>query len=141
MQQQRHHRGQHPQRQDLLAGRAPPSAPRLRFGAYVAQYRGWLPEKAVADYWSRIRDHEKYYEPVEETVWPFIRIFDVRRRDMPSHALTSLQVGDKIIVNVRWAHRQPRLLLIGLTSGSKVTCRFARQLCLRRAVDALFRHG
>ncbi|KZV96585.1 bifunctional 6-phosphofructo-2-kinase/fructose-2,6-bisphosphate 2-phosphatase [Exidia glandulosa HHB12029] len=58
-------------------------------------YRGWLPEKAVADYWSRIRDHEKYYEPVEETEWPFIRIFDV---------------GDKIIVNRIQGYLQTKII-------------------------------
>ncbi|EIN08193.1 bifunctional phosphatase [Punctularia strigosozonata HHB-11173 SS5] len=40
-------------------------------------YRGWDPDKAVKDYYSRISDHEKYYEPVEETTWPFIRIINV----------------------------------------------------------------
>lgn len=41
------------------------------------QYRSWNPDKAVEDYYTRIRDHEKYYEPVEETTWPFIRIINV----------------------------------------------------------------
>ena len=41
------------------------------------QYRGWDPDKAVKDYYSRIRDHEKHYETVEETTWPFIRIINV----------------------------------------------------------------
>ena len=41
------------------------------------QYRGWDPDKAVKDYYNRIRDHEKHYEPVEETIWPFIRIINV----------------------------------------------------------------
>ncbi|KAI0918520.1 hypothetical protein AcW1_009606 [Taiwanofungus camphoratus] len=49
-------------------------------------YRGWDPEKAVADYYGRIRDHEVHYEPVEETTWPFIRIKNV---------------GETIMVNVR----------------------------------------
>ena len=42
-----------------------------------SQYRGWDPDKAVEDYYSRIRDHEKHYEPVEEKTWPFIRIINV----------------------------------------------------------------
>jgi hypothetical protein len=41
------------------------------------QYRGWNPDKAVEDYYSRIRDHEKYYQPLEETTWPSIRIINV----------------------------------------------------------------
>ncbi|EJD47221.1 bifunctional 6-phosphofructo-2-kinase/fructose-2,6-bisphosphate 2-phosphatase [Auricularia subglabra TFB-10046 SS5] len=58
-------------------------------------YKHWLPEKAVADYWSRIRDHEKYYEPVEELNWPFIRIFDV---------------GEKIIVNRIQGYLQTKIV-------------------------------
>lgn len=42
-----------------------------------AQYKGWEPEKAVEDYMSRIRDHEKHYEPVDETYWPYIKIINV----------------------------------------------------------------
>ncbi|KAF8207267.1 6-phosphofructo-2-kinase-domain-containing protein [Mycena galopus ATCC 62051] len=49
-------------------------------------YRGWNPDKVVEDYYRRIRDHEKYYEPVEETTWPFIRI---------------INVGEKIMVNLQ----------------------------------------
>jgi 6-phosphofructo-2-kinase/fructose-2,6-biphosphatase 4 len=45
------------------------------------QYRGWNPDKAVQDYYLRIRDHEKYYETVEETTWPFIRIINVGIRN------------------------------------------------------------
>ncbi|THU84353.1 bifunctional 6-phosphofructo-2-kinase/fructose-2,6-bisphosphate 2-phosphatase [Dendrothele bispora CBS 962.96] len=48
-------------------------------------YRGWNPDEAVKDYYRRIEDHEKYYEPVEETTWPYIRI---------------LNVGEKIMVNL-----------------------------------------
>ncbi|KAF7316225.1 6PF2K domain-containing protein [Mycena indigotica] len=43
-------------------------------------YRSWDPDKAVEDYYGRIRDHEKYYEPVEETTWPFIRIINASWR-------------------------------------------------------------
>lgn len=43
----------------------------------LLQYRGWNPDKAVEDYYSRIRDHEKYYQPLEETTWPSIRIINV----------------------------------------------------------------
>ncbi|KAF5386441.1 hypothetical protein D9757_005843 [Collybiopsis confluens] len=48
-------------------------------------YRGWNPDDAVEDYYTRIQDHEKYYETVEEKDWPYIRI---------------LNVGEKIMVNV-----------------------------------------
>jgi hypothetical protein len=45
----------------------------------IAQYRSWHPDKAVEDYFRRVQDHERHYEPVEETTWPFIRIINVSR--------------------------------------------------------------
>ncbi|OBZ67634.1 hypothetical protein A0H81_12369 [Grifola frondosa] len=58
-------------------------------------YRGWDPEKAVADYYGRIKDHEIHYEPVEETTWPFIRI---------------MNVGEKIMVNNVHGYLQSRVV-------------------------------
>ncbi|KAJ7666179.1 6-phosphofructo-2-kinase-domain-containing protein [Mycena polygramma] len=58
-------------------------------------YRGWNPDRAVEDYYLRIRDHEKYYEPVEETTWPFIRI---------------INVGEKIMVNNIQGYLQSRIV-------------------------------
>lgn len=49
----------------------------------MGQYRGWDPDRAVDDYYKRIRDHEKHYETVEETTWPFIRIFNVGAAPTP----------------------------------------------------------
>jgi hypothetical protein len=43
----------------------------------VNQYRGWDPNLAVQDYYSRIRDHEKHYETVDELDVPSIRIMNV----------------------------------------------------------------
>ena len=43
----------------------------------LSQYKNWDPDKAVEDYYTRIRDHEKYYEPIEDRTWPFIRILNV----------------------------------------------------------------
>jgi hypothetical protein len=54
------------------------------------QYRGWNPEKAVEDYYNRIRDREKNYEPVEETDWPFIRIINVSLRYLSSTGVQTL---------------------------------------------------
>ncbi|KAJ8081669.1 hypothetical protein PM082_007515 [Marasmius tenuissimus] len=45
-------------------------------------YRGWDQQKAVQDYYKRIEDHEKYYEPVEENTWPSIRIVNVGEKIM-----------------------------------------------------------
>jgi 6-phosphofructo-2-kinase/fructose-2,6-biphosphatase 4 len=43
----------------------------------VNQYRGWDPNLAVQDYYSRIRDHENHYETVDELDVPSIRIMNV----------------------------------------------------------------
>ena len=45
---------------------------------FFGQYRSWDQDKAVEDYYSRIRDHEKYYETIDDQTWPYIRIFNVR---------------------------------------------------------------
>lgn len=78
-------------------------APReMEYTDTMPKYRGWDPNQAVEDYFVRIRDHEKYYETVEETNWPFIRIINVCSVWVSrSIVLTdSLQVGEKIMVNV-----------------------------------------
>ncbi|KAL5523066.1 hypothetical protein ACEPAF_1333 [Sanghuangporus sanghuang] len=75
-------------------------------------YRGWDPERAVEDYYRRIRDHEKYYEPVTETNWPFIRIFNV---------------GEKIEVNEIKGYLQSRIIFFLMNIHNKFrTIYFAR---------------
>ncbi|EJC99363.1 bifunctional 6-phosphofructo-2-kinase/fructose-2,6-bisphosphate 2-phosphatase [Fomitiporia mediterranea MF3/22] len=75
-------------------------------------YKGWDPERAVEDYYGRIRDHERYYEPVTETNWPFIRIFNV---------------GDKIEVNDIKGYLQSRIIFFLMNIHNKFrTIYFAR---------------
>ncbi|KAM5531236.1 hypothetical protein V8D89_015102 [Ganoderma adspersum] len=75
-------------------------------------YRGWDPEKAVADYYSRIKDHELHYEPVEETTWPFIRI---------------INVGEKIMVNNIHGYLQSRIVFFLMNIHNRFrTIYFAR---------------
>ncbi|KAH8113867.1 bifunctional 6-phosphofructo-2-kinase/fructose-2,6-bisphosphate 2-phosphatase [Phellopilus nigrolimitatus] len=75
-------------------------------------YRGWDPEQAVRDYYQRIHDHERYYEPVKETNWPFIRIFNV---------------GDKIEVNNIQGYLQSRIIFFLMNIHNKYrTIYFAR---------------
>ncbi|KAK7021192.1 6PF2K domain-containing protein [Favolaschia claudopus] len=75
-------------------------------------YRGWDPDKAVEDYWSRIHDHEKYYEPVEETTWPYIRI---------------INVGEKIMVNNIQGYLQSRIVFFLMNIHTRYrTIYFAR---------------
>ncbi|KAJ7274582.1 6-phosphofructo-2-kinase-domain-containing protein [Mycena haematopus] len=75
-------------------------------------YRGWNPDKVVEDYYGRIRDHEKYYEPVEETTWPFIRI---------------MNVGEKIMVNNIQGYLQSRIVFFLMNIHTRYrTIYFAR---------------
>ncbi|KAL4249477.1 Bifunctional 6-phosphofructo-2-kinase/fructose-2,6-bisphosphate 2-phosphatase [Abortiporus biennis] len=75
-------------------------------------YRGWDPEKAVIDYYGRIRDHEAHYEPVEETTWPFIRI---------------MNVGEKIMVNNIQGYLQSRVVFFLMNIHNRFrTIYFAR---------------
>lgn len=46
-------------------------------------YRGWNPDKAVEDYYHRIKDHEKHYETIDDQDWPFIKIMNVCRPSLP----------------------------------------------------------
>jgi hypothetical protein len=48
------------------------------------QYVQWDPEKAVADYWKRIKQQEAQYQEVTPDEGPFIKI---------------MNVGEKIVVN------------------------------------------
>ena len=41
------------------------------------QYKNWDPDKAVEDYYTRIKGHEKYYQTLEERTWPWIKIINV----------------------------------------------------------------
>ncbi|KAI0739075.1 6-phosphofructo-2-kinase-domain-containing protein [Daedaleopsis nitida] len=75
-------------------------------------YRGWDSEKAVSDYYNRIKDHEIHYEPVEETTWPFIRI---------------INVGEKIMVNNIHGYLQSRVVFFLMNIHNRFrTIYFAR---------------
>ncbi|KAJ7185629.1 6-phosphofructo-2-kinase-domain-containing protein [Mycena filopes] len=75
-------------------------------------YRSWNPDEAVKDYYRRITDHEKHYEPVEETTWPFIRI---------------INVGEKIMVNNIQGYLQSRIVFFLMNIHNRYrTIYFAR---------------
>ncbi|KAI5887334.1 bifunctional 6-phosphofructo-2-kinase/fructose-2,6-bisphosphate 2-phosphatase [Schizophyllum commune H4-8] len=75
-------------------------------------YREWDPDQAVKDYFRRIQDHEKFYEPVEETTWPFIRI---------------INVGEKIMVNNIRGYLQSRIVFFLMNIHNRYrTIYFAR---------------
>jgi len=58
-------------------------------------YKNWDPEAATADYWKRIRDHEKTYEPIEQPSFPFVKV---------------INVGEKIVVNNISGYLQSRIV-------------------------------
>ncbi|KAG6908938.1 hypothetical protein DXG01_002717 [Tephrocybe rancida] len=60
-------------------------------------YRGWDPDKAVEDYYKRIHDHEKYYETIDEKIWPSIRIINVGEKIMLNNIQGYLQSGQSLI--------------------------------------------
>ncbi|KAG8978634.1 hypothetical protein FRC05_009906 [Tulasnella sp. 425] len=75
-------------------------------------YKGWPPEKAVQDYWTRIRTHEKHYEPLEELTWPYIKI---------------INVGEKIRLNAIQGYLQSRIIFFLMNIHNKYrTIYFAR---------------
>ncbi|KAI0322846.1 bifunctional 6-phosphofructo-2-kinase/fructose-2,6-bisphosphate 2-phosphatase [Amylostereum chailletii] len=75
-------------------------------------YRGWDPDKAVKDYYKRIKDHEQHYEPVEELTYPFIRI---------------INVGEKIMVNDIRGYLQSRIIFFLMNIHNRYrTIYFAR---------------
>ncbi|POW04939.1 hypothetical protein PSTT_10016 [Puccinia striiformis] len=75
-------------------------------------YKNWDPELATADYWKRIRDHEKSYEPIEQPSFPFVKV---------------VNVGEKIVVNNISGYLQSRIVfyLMQIHNGYR-TIWFAR---------------
>ncbi|KAG9003762.1 hypothetical protein FRB94_002867 [Tulasnella sp. JGI-2019a] len=75
-------------------------------------YKGWDPEKAVADYWGRIKTHEAQYEPLTELTWPYIKI---------------INVGEKILINAIQGYLQSRIIFFLMNIHNKYrTIYFAR---------------
>ena len=52
----------------------------VRMAMLKMQYAGWDADKAVADYWSRIRDQEGVYDTVTAAEGPFIKVLNVGER-------------------------------------------------------------
>ncbi|KAJ2913981.1 hypothetical protein MD484_g6434, partial [Candolleomyces efflorescens] len=75
-------------------------------------YRGWDPDKAVADYYNRIRDHERHYQSINDYDWPFIKI---------------VNVGEKIIMNHIQGYLQSRIIFFLMNIHNRFrTIYFAR---------------
>jgi len=81
-------------------------------------YKSWDPEKAVADYWRRIKDHEFHYQPVEETNWPYIRIINVGEIIKVNHISGYLQ--SRIIFFLMNIHNKYRTIYFARSGQSLV---------------------
>jgi 6-phosphofructo-2-kinase/fructose-2,6-biphosphatase 4 len=81
-------------------------------------YRGWDPDKAVEDYYGRIRDREKSYETVEETTWPFIRIINVGEKIMVNNIRGYLQ--SRIVFFLMNIHNRPRVIYFARSGQSLI---------------------
>ncbi|KAH7919046.1 bifunctional 6-phosphofructo-2-kinase/fructose-2,6-bisphosphate 2-phosphatase [Leucogyrophana mollusca] len=84
-------------------------------------YRGWDPDKAVEDYYGRIRLREQAYETVEETTWPFIRI---------------INVGEKIMVNNIRGYLQSRIVFFLMNIHNRF-----RMIYFARSGQSLIEHS
>ncbi|KAG2031409.1 6-phosphofructo-2-kinase-domain-containing protein [Suillus americanus] len=82
-------------------------------------YRGWDPDKAVEDYYERIRDREKSYETVEETTWPFIRIINVGEKMMVNNIRGYLQQS-RIVFFLMNIHNRPRMIYFARSGQSLI---------------------
>ncbi|KAI0078320.1 bifunctional 6-phosphofructo-2-kinase/fructose-2,6-bisphosphate 2-phosphatase [Panus rudis PR-1116 ss-1] len=81
-------------------------------------YRGWDPEKAVADYYQRIKNHETHYEPVEEITWPSIRILNVGEKIMVNQIRGYLQ--SRIVFFLMNIHNTPRTIYFARSGQSLI---------------------
>ncbi|KAG7094792.1 hypothetical protein E1B28_005607 [Marasmius oreades] len=81
-------------------------------------YRGWDQDKAVQDYYRRIEDHEKYYEPVEENTWPSIRILNVGEKIMVYKIVGYLQ--SRIVFFLMNIHNRQRTIYFARSGQSLI---------------------
>ncbi|KAI6107590.1 6-phosphofructo-2-kinase-domain-containing protein [Pisolithus croceorrhizus] len=84
-------------------------------------YRGWDQDKAVEDYYGRIRLREQAYETIEETEWPYIRIFNV---------------GEKIMVNKIRGYLQSRIVFFLMNIHNRF-----RMIYFARSGQSLIEHS
>ncbi|KAF9508246.1 hypothetical protein BS47DRAFT_1320781 [Hydnum rufescens UP504] len=81
-------------------------------------YKNFEPEKAVEDYMSRIRDHEKHYQPVNELDRPYIKIINVAEKIMVNKIRGYLQ--SRIIFFLMNIHNKPRTIYFARSGQSLI---------------------
>lgn len=83
-------------------------------------YVNWDPEQAVQDFYKRIEGHEKYYEPIENPSFPYIKV---------------INVGQQIIVNNIQGYLQSRVVFFLMNIHNR-----QRTIYFARAGEALIEH-
>jgi 6-phosphofructo-2-kinase/fructose-2,6-biphosphatase 4 len=73
----------------------PPVLTRAATPPLYSQYRGWNAEEAIKDYWSRIRDLEKSYQPIIDPDAAWIKV---------------VNVGERIVINRIEGYLQSRII-------------------------------
>ncbi|TIC14798.1 WD40 repeat-like protein [Wallemia mellicola] len=80
-------------------------------------YDKWDSEKAVQDYWRRIREHEDQYETVQETV-PYVKIWNAGQRIVVNKIEGYLQ--SRIVFYLMNIHNKPRTIYFARNGQSIV---------------------
>lgn len=83
-------------------------------------YVNWDPEKAVEDFYKRIKGHENHYEPIENPSFPYIKV---------------INVGEKIVVNNIQGYLQSRVVFFLMNIHNR-----QRTIYFARAGEALIEH-
>lgn len=83
-------------------------------------YKSWDSTKAIEDFQKRIKNHEAFYEPIEQPSFPYIKV---------------INVGQKIVVNNIQGYLQSRVVFFLMNIHNK-----QRTIYLARAGEALIEH-
>ncbi|CED82427.1 cytoplasm protein [Phaffia rhodozyma] len=79
-------------------------------------YRGWNSDDAVRDYWSRIRDQERSYEPIVDPDAAWIKVINVGERIVINRIEGYLQ--SRIIFFLMNIHNRPRTIYFARSGQS-----------------------
>ncbi|CDH54432.1 bifunctional 6-phosphofructo-2-kinase fructose--bisphosphate 2-phosphatase [Lichtheimia corymbifera JMRC:FSU:9682] len=79
-------------------------------------YYGWEPEAAVEDYENRIKEHEAYYETINDVSMPFVKLINVGEHLVVNRVQGYLQ--SRIVYYLMNLHNRPRLIFFARSGMS-----------------------